>query len=91
MEVMLLRYLDLNHVPVRLDVCSDSCQAEVLRFYRDYQVKLEKTLDEEYVDTIKQANTPLTLSDGAEATRRDVHSIARCSRNKRGNKKCAIM
>ena len=88
---MLLRYLDLNHVPVRVDVCSDSCQVEVLRFYQDYQVKLKKTLDEEYVDTIKQANTALTLSNAGETIPRGAYSKTSHSRNKRRYKKCAIM
>jgi len=47
-EVMLLRYLDLNHVPFQFVACSDQCQAAILQDYRELQSELQNTLDKEY-------------------------------------------
>lgn len=63
MEVMLLRYLDLNHVPFRFEACSDQCQAAILQHYREVQTELQNTLDKEYADTIKEANKQAKNND----------------------------
>ena len=89
-EVMLLRYLDLNHVPFRFDACSDQCQAAILQHYRELQTELQNTLDKEYADTIKQANK-LVRNDEVDISTNAVGAPPPRRRRRRGRLMCAIM
>lgn len=93
-EVLLVRFRELSGVPFLLNACNEACQGELEDTYGQRNVDLQRKLDAEYDESIKQAqremgmDVPVTRPHHRTSRRRQrTHRYTVTPRRKR----CSIM
>ena len=54
--VLLVTFCELSGVPFLICACSQECQKAVAKKYGDMNIELQKQLDQEYEQMVKEAN-----------------------------------
>lgn len=87
-EVLLFTFVGLSGVPFLFNACSETCQNELAENYGQKNVELQKKLDIEYEESIKEAQRAM---EGDTSLLTQSGHAHRQHRTHRRRKRCSIM
>ena len=89
-------FKELSGVPFGLCACSENCQNDLVSFYGDKNIELQKELDDKYQEMVKAAQEEVDNGLTEELPQRTYsyqspYNFTSTSNRRRRRKKCSIM